>query len=661
MAEVAQTISIVPPREILIRKFHGDSHGYEVERFIDEVQSLWRARRDVSVEERKDLLWQYLGEAVREELSCRGDDLQRDPEASIRLLREVYGEKRSVSQLMAQLQMVVQGQHESVRAYSHRLHRAFKALVARQGTLQVPQTNAEFLRDQFMEKLSQSSVRRQLQELVFRDPKIPFLAIRDAAIRWSGDEDPGTEPAYVAALHARPKEEPTLPRSKLEDRVDKLAEQLSALLTQLAQNPQVSSSRRVPRRRPEAETRMCYNCNQQGHLARNCRNSKKQEAAVIQSLTTAGGQSPSSTIHKLAGQCPTLTVYLQGVPVTAVIDSGSQVSTVTETFCNRSLKNIILRTDTPLSLRAANGLAIPYNGYFITDLEINKEEIRDKGFLVIKDPVGGSSAPPCLLGMNVLQDLTTLAHLIKPPGVTPKVWRGDKVLRPRERTLVSAKSVPTIQATKGDPGMKDDKVVQPLDQQFHPDPSVVSGPTSCLRASITSIKVDQSEELEAMVPPNPSLIKAPGGGAGGCPQTESSKKDKQVKKAPVAELAIGDLVLLRQPPLGRRKMADLDDPTVYVVVEVPPITGGCYAIKKKDGPSGTRRVASTQIRRYVPPRAQPPSPRPVKVIPPATPGYSHIIYKVQLPGTRAAGNPTVPDIPLRRSVRERRVPSRLDL
>ncbi|XP_059141889.1 protein NYNRIN-like [Physella acuta] len=144
-------------------------------------------------------------------------------------------------------------------------------------------------------------------------------------------------------------------------------------------------------------------------------------------------------------------------------------------------------------------------------------------------------------------------------------------------------------------------------------------------------------------------------------QIEATKRDRQANNRPAAELAIGDLVLLRQHPLGRHKMADLYGPTVYVVVEVPPITGGCYAIKKKDGPSGTRRVASTQIRRYVPPRAQPPSPRPVKVIPPATPGYSHIIYKVQLPGTRAAGNPTVPDIPLRRSVRERRVPSRLDL
>jgi hypothetical protein len=280
MAEAAPTnIIIVPPREVHIRRFHGDSHASEVDRFIEEVRAAWKVRKDLTADEQKDLLWQYLGEAVREELSCRGDDLNRDPEATIRLLREVYGEKRSVSQLMAQFQTVQQGPHESVRAYSHRLHRAFKTLVARQGTLQVPQTDTEFLRDQFLENLSQSSVRRQLQELVFHDPKTPFMALRDAAIRWSGDEDPGAEPAYVAALQARPKEEPALPRSKLEDKVDRLAEQLSALLTHLAQNPpaafpQVPAGRRVLRRRPEAETRTCYNCHQQGHLARHCRLAK---------------------------------------------------------------------------------------------------------------------------------------------------------------------------------------------------------------------------------------------------------------------------------------------------------------------------------------------------------------------------------------------------
>lgn len=652
------SIIIVPPREVLIRRFHGDGHAYEVDRFVEDVQAAWKARKDLTAEERKDLLWQYLGEAVREELSCRGDDLQHDPEATIRLLREIYGEKRSVSQLMAQFQMVIQGQQESVRAYSHRLHRAFKTLVSRQLTLQVPQTDVEFLRDQFVENLSQASVRRQLQERVFQDPKIPFMALRDAAIRWSGDEDPGAEPAYVAALQARPKEL-ALPRSRLEDKVDKLAEQLSALLTHWAQNPQVSSSQRAPRRRPEAETRICYNCHQRGHLAHHCQNAKKQEPAVIQSLTVAGGPGPSSTIHKLVGHCPTLTVYLQGVPVTAVIDSGSQVSTVTETFFKKSLKNISLRTATPLSLRAANGLAIPYNGYFITDLEVNKEELRDKGFLVIKDPVGVST-PPCLLGMNVLQDLTTLAHLIKPPVVTSKAWRGGKAHSPRESTLVSAKSVSTIQATGEDPRMKD-RVVQPLDQPFRPDPSIVSDPTACLHASMTTVRVDRPEEPEAVVPPNPSSIKTPGGSAGECPQTWSSKKDRQVKNMPVAELAIGDLVLLRQPPLGRRRIADLDGPTIYVVVEIPPITGGCYAIKKKNGPSGTRRVASTQIRKYVPPRVQPPSPRPVKVESPAAPGYNQVVYKVQLPGPGTASNPTVPGIPLRRLTRERKTPSRPDL
>ena len=479
-------IIIVPPRETHIRRFHGDGHASEVERFVEEVRAAWRARKDLSAEEKKDLLWQYLGEAVREELSCRGDDVEHDPEATVKLLQEVYGEKRSVSQLMALFQMVVQGPHETVRAYSHRLHRAFKTLTSRQTTLRVPLADSEFLRDQFVENLCQAPVRRQLQEIVFQDPRSNFLTLREAAIRWAGDEDPSIEPASIAALQARPSVSAAPPKSKLEDKVDKLAEQLSTLVALMAQREtQLASADQWS----GVETRTCYRCYQKGHIARNCRAEKKREPSVGWS-PTAEGLGSGSTLHKLVGHCPTITIFIEGVPVSAIIDSGSQVSTVNETFYERHLKNLMLQTGTHLTLRAANGLTIPHVGYFFTNVRVNQETVADKGFLVIRDPVGGSS-PPCLLGMNVLQDLVTLATLIQPPTLPPTAWHKGKARSPRELTLAPARSISSVQATGGIPGTSD-ILVQPLQRSFHPDPLVIPGLTSC-RDGLFSVQNTQTE------------------------------------------------------------------------------------------------------------------------------------------------------------------------
>ena len=112
---------------------------------------------------------------------------------------------------------------------------------------------------------------------------------------------------------------------------------------------------------------------------------------------------------------------------------------------------------------------------------------------------------------------------------------------------------------------------------------------------------------------------------------------------------------------------------MYIIVDVPPITGGCYAIKKREGPSGVRRVASTQIKKYVPPKAPPRStqPAPIKPLPPLpAPNYVHLEYKVLLPGplgvvspsdtVRPEKAPTLA-VPLRRSTRDRKPPRTIDL
>ena len=80
---------------------------------------------------------------------------------------------------------------------------------------------------------------------------------------------------------------------------------------------------------------------------------------------------------------------LGGVHVRCLLDSGSQVSTITESFFNkhfRPRRSKLLDTNQWLTLTAANGLEIPYIGYLELDFEAQGVTILQRGILVVRDP-----------------------------------------------------------------------------------------------------------------------------------------------------------------------------------------------------------------------------------------------------------------------------------
>ena len=95
-----------------------------------------------------------------------------------------------------------------------------------------------------------------------------------------------------------------------------------------------------------------------------------------------------------------------GVEVPCLLDTGSMVSTITETFFKSNFEpwgQDRLRLCHWLQLRAANGLAIPYLGYLELDVKLCDKDIPGCGVLVVKDPTGGSpSHVPGILGMNII-------------------------------------------------------------------------------------------------------------------------------------------------------------------------------------------------------------------------------------------------------------------
>lgn len=98
-----------------------------------------------------------------------------------------------------------------------------------------------------------------------------------------------------------------------------------------------------------------------------------------QSHSSVGGPSGSSVINgpsavsKLVSSCPHLNVFIGGIQVSCLVDTGLMVSTITESCFLQYFEpwgQERLRTCHWLQLTAANGLAIPYVGYMKLDIEL---------------------------------------------------------------------------------------------------------------------------------------------------------------------------------------------------------------------------------------------------------------------------------------------------
>lgn len=133
------------------------------------------------------------------------------------------------------------------------------------------------------------------------------------------------------------------------------------------------------------------------------------------------GQSVGSTpkdsdrdrlLKHAVGRCPVVDLKIGGVSVSCLLDTGSQVSTISEHFFKEHLAGVasdMLSTSGWLKITAANGLDIPYLGYLELPVETMGITLSECGFLVFRD-TQSSSAVPALIGMNIIGRCRQLVH-----------------------------------------------------------------------------------------------------------------------------------------------------------------------------------------------------------------------------------------------------------
>lgn len=133
----------------------------------------------------------------------------------------------------------------------------------------------------------------------------------------------------------------------------------------------------------------------------------------LQSHSLGGADTGSQAVSRnmdasgLISSCPHLDVDMGGVKVPCLVDTGSMVSTISESFFRQHLEpwgQERLRSCHWLELRAANGLTIPYLGYLELNVQLCGKLMPQCGVLVVRDPPGGvPSRVPGVLGMNVIR------------------------------------------------------------------------------------------------------------------------------------------------------------------------------------------------------------------------------------------------------------------
>ncbi|GFO18491.1 Pol polyprotein [Plakobranchus ocellatus] len=190
-------------------------------------------------------------------------------------------------------------------------------------------------------------------------------------------------------------------------------------------------------------------CGRTGHYAQNCRSrlpkdrsSGKRKTPAVSSQSI-GGQEQGSLADEAFGNCPVATAHIDLRPVKALLDTGSQVSVMTEKFYRSHLRTAtdINPAALKFNLTAANGTNIPYKGYLSVRVDLLGTTVEDAVIFITKK----LTSTDCILGMNIPQHIPMFSECV---DIHRKWNRNTKIARsPKTPTHVPTHSIVTNQAS----------------------------------------------------------------------------------------------------------------------------------------------------------------------------------------------------------------------
>lgn len=234
-------------------------------------------------------------------------------------------------------------------------------------------------------------------------------------------------------------------------------------------------------------------------------------------------------LEHAVGECPEVDIQIGGVPLKCLLDTGSNVSTLAESFFRDHLhggEEDMHCTDKWLKITAANRLPLPYLGYVELDIQVMGLTIPECGFLIIKDDCtkNPDPSPPGIMGMNIAKLCRQLVFTefdATLGGKLDSVWREafhrlqeaelvEKVSTARvagkHKVHVPASSVATVYArglkrqSGGDPSMLLEPGNTPLPGGLMVVPTVISS-----NSHVFPVQVINLSQEDVWLPPKTRL------------------------------------------------------------------------------------------------------------------------------------------------------------
>lgn len=344
-----------------------------------------------------------------------------------------------------------QMQGETIRSYAYDLQERLSKVQRREPD-RVPDAES-VLKEQLVLGLRDDFLRREMKRRVKEDPSVTFIQVMQDAITWSEEEETQVQSNVKPSTRVRvvnADSEPvasTLTLEKLHEAIQRIAARQEELYQTMHGNSRVRPQQSHPKRQPlkDKDGRyICYSCGEPGHTSRRCPKNTEAanvsdqsqrypgtadtNAASVQAGTSATNSGPSmirghtaewtdeatETLKEGAfGECLTIDVKIAGVKTDCLLDTGSEVSTITESHFRRHLgeQELKLSSANWVRLTAANGLDIPGLGCLQADVECMGKIFQGKCIFVLTDTspeakeIRGLSG---IIGMNIISELKLL-------------------------------------------------------------------------------------------------------------------------------------------------------------------------------------------------------------------------------------------------------------
>lgn len=264
------------PRDRKCPIFRGRT-GIGLSEWMEEVQACVRARH-LSRADRAYFLFDHLEGEAREEIKYRPSTERENPDRVLAILQELYGCSESYVALQEAFFSRKQQEGETLQEFSLALIGLMEKVKQRAPT-DMPNAEA-LLRDQFVEYVLDSSLRRELKQSVRRQPNCTLLDVRAEAIQWEREGFPGGARGRSYSLpsvsgvqygiqggrQSTVSSPPVSEVVEMREMLKRQQEQLNQLTESIAQLQNFQQRSRPPRTGPV----ICRRCNQPGHFAREC-------------------------------------------------------------------------------------------------------------------------------------------------------------------------------------------------------------------------------------------------------------------------------------------------------------------------------------------------------------------------------------------------------